>query len=59
VTRLATGNQKGILGEAASLSIGVVLAALAAARRGKAFHPDGVVRRPPGDHRRPDGAAGR
>jgi hypothetical protein len=43
VTRLATGNQKGILGEAAGLSIGAVLAALAAARRGKAFHPDGVV----------------
>ena len=34
---------KGILGEAAGLSIGAVLAALAAVRRGKAFHPDGVV----------------
>lgn len=43
MTRLATGNQKGILGEAAGLSIGAVLAALAAVRRGKAFHPDGVV----------------
>jgi hypothetical protein len=43
VTRPATGNQKGILGEAAGLSIGAVLAALAAVRRGKAFHPDGVV----------------
>jgi hypothetical protein len=43
VSRLATGNQKGILGEAAGLSIGAVLAALAAVRRGKAFHPDGVV----------------
>jgi hypothetical protein len=32
-----------ILGEAAGLSIGAVLAALAAVRRGKAFHPDGVV----------------
>jgi hypothetical protein len=43
VTRPATGNQKGIVGEAAGLSIGAVLAALAAVRRGKAFHPDGVV----------------
>ena len=32
-----------LLGEAAGLSIGAVLAALAAVRRGKAFHPDGVV----------------
>jgi hypothetical protein len=43
VTRLATRSQKGILAEAAGLSIGTVLAALAAVRRGKAFHPDGVV----------------
>jgi hypothetical protein len=43
VTRPANGNRKGILGEAAGLSIGAVLAALAAVRRGKAFHPDGVV----------------
>jgi hypothetical protein len=33
----------GIAGEAAGLSIGAVLAILAAIRRGKAFHPDGVV----------------
>ena len=32
-----------ILGEAAGLSIGAVLAGLAAVRRGKAFHPEGVV----------------
>jgi hypothetical protein len=43
LTRLASGNQRGILGEAAGLSIGAVLAALAAVRRGKAVHPDGVV----------------
>ena len=34
---------KGCLGEAAGFSIGAMLAALAAVRRGKAFHPDGVV----------------
>jgi hypothetical protein len=38
-----TRSRKGILGEAAGLSIGTVLAALAAVRRGKAFHPEGVV----------------
>ena len=43
MSRLATGNQKGILGEAAGLSIGAVLAALAAVRRGNTFHPDAVV----------------
>jgi hypothetical protein len=43
VAQSATGDQKGILGEAAGLSIGAVLAALAAVRRGKAFHPEGVV----------------
>ena len=43
VTRTANGDRKGILGEAAGLSIGAVLAALAAVRRGKAFHPDGAV----------------
>ena len=32
-----------ILGEAAGLSIGAVLAALAAVRRGKAVHPHGIV----------------
>jgi len=42
VTRPAKGH-KGILAEAAGLSLGAVLAALAAVRRGKAFHPDGVV----------------
>ena len=35
--------QQSIVGTAAGLSIGTVLAALAAARRGKAFHPEGVV----------------
>jgi hypothetical protein len=41
----ATGDRGaiGIVGEAAGLSIGAVLALLAAARRGKAFHPEGVV----------------
>jgi hypothetical protein len=34
---------RGILGEAAGLSLGAVLAALAAVRRGKAVHPHGVV----------------
>jgi hypothetical protein len=43
VTPPAKGDRRGILGEAAGLSIGAVLAALAAVRRGKAFHPDGVV----------------
>ena len=43
MTRTANGDRKGILGEAAGLSIGAVLAALAVVRRGKAFHPDGVV----------------
>jgi hypothetical protein len=43
VTRASEGDGKGILGEAAGLSIGAVLAALAALRRGKAFHPEGVV----------------
>jgi hypothetical protein len=43
VTRSAPGARTGIVGEAAGLSIGAVLAALAAVRRGKAFHPDGVV----------------
>jgi hypothetical protein len=42
VKRAANG-ARGILGEAAGLSIGAVLAALAAVRRGKAFHPAGVV----------------
>lgn len=43
MTRTASEGDKGILGEAAGLSIGAVLAALAAVRRGKAFHPAGVV----------------
>ena len=43
MSRTANGNREGILGEAAGLSIGAVLAGLAAVRRGKAFHPDGVV----------------
>jgi hypothetical protein len=43
VTRRANGARRGILGEAAGLSIGAVLAGLAAVRRGKAFHPTGVV----------------
>jgi hypothetical protein len=43
VTPTPRGNRERILGEAAGLSIGVVLAVLAAVRRGKAFHPDGVV----------------
>jgi hypothetical protein len=43
VNRPGTGRQKGVIGEAAGLSIGAGLAALAAVRRGKAFHPDGVV----------------
>jgi hypothetical protein len=43
VNRTANGHREGILGEAAGVSIGAVLAALAAVRRGKAFHPDGVV----------------
>jgi hypothetical protein len=43
VTRTAKGDRRGILGEAAGLSMGAALAALAAVRRGKAFHPDGVV----------------
>ena len=43
MTRAPEGDDKGILGEAAGLSIGAVLAALAALRRGKAFHPNGVV----------------
>jgi hypothetical protein len=39
-----TGNgPQGILGEAAGLSIGAVLGTVAAVRRGKAVHPDGVV----------------
>ncbi len=41
--RTAPGGREGFFGEAAGLSIGAVLAALAAVRRGKAFHPDGVV----------------
>lgn len=43
MTRGADGHGKSVLGEAAGVSIGAVLAALAIARRGKAFHPDGVV----------------
>lgn len=43
MSRTANEGDKGILGEAAGLSIGAVLAALAAVRRGKAFHPEGVV----------------
>jgi hypothetical protein len=45
VRRPSTPNavRKGILGEAAGLSICALLAALAVVRRGKAFHPDGVV----------------
>ena len=43
MTRPADGDRRGVLGEAAGLSIGTALAALAAVRRGKAFHPDGVV----------------
>jgi hypothetical protein len=43
VTHTAKADRRGILGEAAGLSMGAVLAALAAVRRGKAFHPDGVV----------------
>jgi hypothetical protein len=43
VTPPAKGDRRGVLGEAAGLSIGAALAALAAVRRGKAFHPDGVV----------------
>jgi hypothetical protein len=43
VTRSAPGARTRIIGEAAGLSIGAVLAALAAVRRGKAVHPDGVV----------------
>ena len=37
------GTELGFLAKAAGLSIGGVLAALAGIRRGKAFHPDGVV----------------
>ena len=37
------GDAGGFLAEAAGISIGAVLAALAAVRRGKAFHPEGVV----------------
>src|SRR5215204_5294786 len=37
------GDGGGFLAEAAGISIGAVLAALAAIRRGKAFHPEGVV----------------
>jgi hypothetical protein len=43
VTRRALRVRNGVLAEAAGVSIGGVLAALAAVRRGKAFHPDGVV----------------
>ncbi|HEX2124926.1 MAG TPA: hypothetical protein VHF45_00025 [Thermoleophilaceae bacterium] len=43
MTRTQSGAELGPLEEAAGLSIGVVLAALAGIRRGKAFHPDGVV----------------
>ena len=39
----AAAVRKGFLDEAAGLTIGSVLAALAAVRRGKAVHPDGVV----------------
>lgn len=39
----ATGGGQGILGEAAGVSIGAVMAVLAAVRRGKAFHPTGVM----------------
>jgi hypothetical protein len=39
----AAGPGGGVLSEAAGLSLGALLAALAAVRRGKAFHPDGVV----------------
>lgn len=43
LTRTAEESDKSLLGEVAGLSMGAVLAALAAARRGKAFHPEGVV----------------
>jgi hypothetical protein len=39
----ANADRRGTLAEAAGLSMGAVLAALAAVRRGRAFHPDGVV----------------
>lgn len=38
-----TNGAHGLLGEAAGFGIGSVLAAVAAIRRGKAVHPDGVV----------------
>jgi hypothetical protein len=41
--RMREGKELGLLAKAAGLSIGAVLAALAGVRRGKAFHPDGVV----------------
>jgi hypothetical protein len=43
LTRTGAETARAVLGEAAGLSIGAALAALAAVRRGKAFHPDGVV----------------
>ena len=43
MTRTAGESDRNLLGEVAGLSIGAVLAALAAVRRGKAFHRDGVV----------------
>ena len=43
MTRTAKGGREGIVGEAAGLAIGAVLAAVAGVRRGKAVHPDGVV----------------
>jgi hypothetical protein len=41
--RIESGADPSPLAEAAGLSIGAVLAALAGIRRGKSFHPDGVV----------------
>jgi hypothetical protein len=43
VIRTADELDRSMLAEAAGLFIGAALAALAAVRRGKAFHPDGVV----------------
>jgi hypothetical protein len=41
--RTWSGAEGGLLAEATGMSLGAVLAALAGVRRGKAFHPDGVV----------------
>ena len=43
MNRRGTRPDAGILAKVAGLSLGAVLAGLAAARQGKAFHPDGVV----------------